>query len=263
MRVGISGLAVSNAGGLGRLARTAICALASARPDWELHIYLRGEGDIEALHEECGATYAGVLDQATVHLPPPGWRARLLLEELDLPRRFATIKLDAYLGLDFTLATRRLAPIEAVMVPDLLPFTQPKSVSWKARWLYRRGLRQSLQLGARIVCISEQTRERFVAMFERHLEDNNPVADWATLNVIHPALSPKLLALAESSAVHDRPLQVRGSHASFSGPGQYLLYVGDFGPRKNVKLLVDVYRSMVEQGKYGGSLVLAGGDGRY
>ena len=76
--------------------------------------------------------------------------------------------------------------------------------------------------------------------------------------VIHPALSPRLLELAEASAVHDRPLQVRGTRATVTDPGAYLLYVGDCGPRKNVPLLVSVYRNMVEQGLYGGSLVLVG-----
>jgi glycosyltransferase involved in cell wall biosynthesis len=271
VRVGISGLAVGNGGGLGRLARTSIIALAAARPDWELHIYLRARDEIATLHAECGAQYADVLDRATVHLPPPAWRHRLVLEEIDLPRQFTPLKLDSYLGLDFTLPRRQLAPVEAVLLPDLLPFTQPKSVSLRARVLYRRGIKRALQRGARLICISEKTRQQLLGYDRRDGALSPPEVESASRGrqggppavVIHPALSPSLLELAGASAVHDRPLQVRGTLASLTVPGPYLLYVGDCGPRKNVPLLVGVYRSMVEDGQYAGSLVLVGGNGRH
>lgn len=231
-----------------------LLALAAARPDWELHVYLRDPEHQRLLADECSRDTAPLLDVPRFHFAPTPWVNRLLVEEFDLPRRFAPLNLDAYLGLDFTLPTRRLARREAVVLPDLLPFTHPRTVSPRARWLYRRGIRRAVQREARLLCISELTRTELARLF--------PAAE-SRASVVQPALSPRLLQLAEAASQRDYAVQVRGTLGSVSAPRQFLLYVGDSGPRKNVGLLTAVYRSMVEQGSYCGSLVLVGGDGRY
>jgi glycosyltransferase involved in cell wall biosynthesis len=274
VRVGISGLAVSNSGGLGRLARTSIIALASARPDWELYVYLRSHDDVTALRDECDTESLPLVDNLRVHFPSSTWRARLVLEELDLPRQLRPLKLDTYLGLDFTLPTKKMADVQAVMLPDLLPFTHPRTVSMRARLLYRRGIKRAIARGARMICISEKTREQLDAFVgvaparpqlasEGSRDRAGRAGATPTTYVIHPAISPRLLQLADAALVRDRPLQVRGTHCSVTDPGRYLLYVGDNGPRKNVALLCSVYRSMVERGEYPGSLILAGCDGKH
>jgi glycosyltransferase involved in cell wall biosynthesis len=254
VRVGISGLAIGNAGGLGRLSRTYLLALAGARPEWDLHVYLRDSDHLHQLADECDRDTRPLLDHLQFHFAPARWLNRVLLEELDLPRQFRGLTLDAYLGLDFTLPSAKLAPLEAVVIPDMLPFTHPGTVSFRARWLYRRGIRRSISRGARLLCISAHTQSDLHRQFPDSADRSS---------VIRPALSARLARLVESSSEREYKLQVRGTLGSVIDPSRFLLYVGDFGARKNVGLLVSVFRSMVERGEYAGSLVLVGGDGRH
>jgi len=252
--VGISGLAISHISGLGRLNRTIILALAYAAPTWRLHVYLREPEQLKYLAKEAGARESDLPGNITPHYPSNGWVNRFLLEEYDLPRRLGRLPLDAYLGCDFTLPPRAVARRELVVVPDLLPFTRPRTVSWRARLLYRRGLRRSIRRQATLLCISNRTLAALNSVFPHH---------HCATRVLWPALSPRLIDLASRSQVVDRPLQARGSLHAAIAPGPYLLYVGADGPRKNLRLLVSLHRRLVLDGAYKGSLVVAGGNGRF
>ena len=252
MRLGISALAASNTTGLGRLARTYLLALAWAAPDWEIHVYFRSQADLKLLVDECDVRHKAMLDVLIPHfhrLPAGG---RLAAEEWDIPRQFAPLSLDAYLGLDFTLPARRVATREYAILPDMLPVTRPGTLGWRARWLYQRGIERALERKAGMICISEQTRRRFL--------EYAPGAGCPTW-VVYPALSPRL----EQYAAVDPPdltrLQVMGSLNQTGVLRNYLLSVGVAGRRKNTALLVDIHREIVLQGDYDGSLVLVGGDG--
>ncbi len=254
VRVGISGLAVSNRSGLGRLSRIYVLALALAEPEWELHLYLRSPHDLQLLRDECDRASSGLVEQFIAHFPPLPGLNRLLLEEWDLPRQFAPLQLDAYLGCDFNLPPRRVAVREVAILPDLLPFTQPGTISWRARWLYQRGIRRSAARAQSLLCISQHTRQELVRRF--------PQLDGAA-RVVYPALSPRLWQLARQEQHADHPPQVHGSLHGFATSGRFILAVGTLGARKNTELLVRVYSAVVHAGDYRGSLVLVGGDGRY
>lgn len=253
MRIGVSGLAVSNQAGLGRLARICIIALAACSIEHEIHVYLRKKPDIELLEQECSNSSAKCLKDIHLHYPGMGGLNRLILEEWLLPRTFQALDLGAYLGLDFTLPPGQMAPREAVMVPDLLPFTSPQTVSWRARWLYRRGIRRSIVRHAQLLCISQGTRDE--------LQRLNP--DAGSMHVVYPAISPRLMSRATKMHDAGKPVQVRGTQHGFRARGGFLLSVGVAGRRKNTDLLVQTYKEIVYGGHYSGPLVLVGGDGRY
>jgi len=253
MRIGVSGLAVSNQAGLGRLARICIIALATAAVDSEVHLYLRRSTDYELLEQECSNRSARCLEGLKLHFPRIAGLNRLLLEETLLPRAFQPLNLDAYIGLDFTLPPRRIAPVEAVILPDLLPFTRPQTVSWRARWLYRRGISRSIGRSARLLCISNATRAELTRLYP----------GIRSARVIYPAISPTLLARATKMHDAGKPVQVRGTRHGFRARGGFLLSVGVAGRRKNTDLLVQTYKEIVNDGHYKGPLVLVGGDGRY
>ncbi len=260
MRIGISGLALGNPTGLGRLSRIYVLALAEAAPDWDLHVYARSSSDFDLVQEEGGQRAAAHLAKVILHLPQgpakapiPGLQ-RILQEHRDLPAQFRPLNLDAYLGCDFTLPQQAIAARELVLIPDVLPFTHPATVSWRARLLYRSGIRRSLKRKASLLCISRHTAQIMARLF--------PSAG-GRLQVVYPALSPRLLQLAQQHSHGDYALQVLGSLNNLRDPGNYLLAVGTRGPRKNTSLLVELYRQLVLGGHYRGSLVLVGGDGSH
>lgn len=254
VRAGVSGLAVSNRAGLGRLSRVYLLALAEAWPQWELHVFFRCREDLEALRAECGSAGSDLPSCLIPHFPPVAGLNRLLLEEFLLPAAFAPLRLDAYLGCDFTLPPRRLANREAVVVPDLLPFTRPGTVGWRARWLYRRGLVRAQARQASLLFISRHAQGSYERLFGPAPEGSQ---------IAYPALSPRMQALAARARLEDHPLQVIGTHARLIDPGRFILYVGRNDARKNLPLLVSAYCQLVQSAAYRGSLVLAGGDGRY
>jgi glycosyltransferase involved in cell wall biosynthesis len=259
VRIGIGALAVGNKSGLGRLARTFLLALAveiESNPELagsELYVYFRHRDDLKLLVEECGGRDPAVLNVIRPHFPTlPG--GRVVWEEFDIPRTFADAGLDVWLGLDFTLPARQVAPLEAVVLPDLLPFTRPATVGWRARLLYRNGIRRAIQRGARFICISETTRQKLVE-FAPQTETRAAV--------VYPPLSPTLAHYAGDDPMDMTRLQIMGSLNMASSLGPFLLSVGTLGPRKNTQLLVNIHRELVLDGTYRGSLVLIGGDGRY
>ena len=261
MRIGVSGLAVNNPAGLGRLSRTYLLALASAAPDAELHVYLRAPADLSLIRDECDRESQPLTERLIPHYPAPlcRWSVlrpahRLLMEEWDLPRQFLPLKLDAYLGCDFTLPPQPMAPREAVVLPDLLPFTKPYAVSWQAGWLYRRGITRSIRRRAALLCISRATQSALALRFPDAIKQSR---------VIYPALSPRLMQLAGRAHTADHALQVQGSLHALVAPGPFVLAVGVQGPRKNTALLVQTYLEAVMKDEYRGSLVLVGGDGRF
>ncbi|MCC7478305.1 glycosyltransferase family 4 protein [bacterium] len=256
MRVGMSGFAVGNSAGLGRASRTYILGLLHARPDWDFHLYLRSPEHLQMLKEEAGTQLKPLLERLNLHYPSAlmGSLNRVLQENFDLPRRLRRVRPDVYLGLDFTLPPAPVCEKEAAVIYDLLPITRPETVSWRARLLYSKAIRRAVERQARLVCISDFTR--------RQLEENFPGRELDT-QVVRLALSPHVWSNAISAAEQDHVLQVRGSQAVLCDPGRYLLYVGACGPRKNLDLLTESFRRLVESGQYNGSLVLAGGDGRY
>jgi glycosyltransferase involved in cell wall biosynthesis len=254
VRLGISALAASNTTGLGRLARTYLLALAAAAPDWEMHAYFRSPADLKLLVDECDVRHKEMLDVLIPHFLALPVGGRLAAEEWDIPKQFGALNLDAYLGLDFTLPARAMAPREFTVLPDMLPVTRPGTLGWRARWLYQRGIQRAIERRAGLICISQQTRQRF-----QEYAAGSGCPTW----VVYPALSPRL----EQYAAVDPPdltrLQVMGSLNQTGVLRSYLLSVGTAGRRKNTGLLVDIHREIVLQGDYAGSLVLVGGDGSF
>lgn len=249
VRIGLSGLSVSNPTGLGRLARIYLIALANAAPDWELHVYFRSPACREALLAECDRDTCGCCEAIVAHYPPMPGLNRVVLEEYDLPRQFAKLDLDAYLGCDFTLPGWKVARREYIVFPDMLPFTKPGTVNWRAQWLYRRGIKRSLARQAQVVTISSYSANTLSTLFPQS----------AAAKVIYPALSPRLWRFAQNQEA-DHALQVRGTFANIQRPGPFILSVGVAGKRKNTRLLVETHTNLVRQKSYQGSLVLVGGD---
>jgi glycosyltransferase involved in cell wall biosynthesis len=254
VRVGISALAASNTAGLGRLARTYLLALAAAVPDWELHAYFRSPADLKLLVEECDLRHREMLDVLVPHFLSTPIGGRLAAEEWDIPRQFGPLGLDAYLGLDFTLPSRPVAAREYAVLPDMLPITRPGTLSWRARWLYRRAIDRAIERKAGLICISRQTEQRFQEFAG---------GSGCPTYVVYPALSPRLEQYAATDPPDLTRLQVLGSLNQTGVLRSYILSVGVAGRRKNTALLVDIHREIVLQGDYAGSLVLVGGDGSF
>lgn len=112
----------------------------------------------------------------------------------------------------------------------------------KNSWLKTIYFRLMLWVVARrtkfVFAVSETTRRDFLAEVGQHFSDKVGVS-------------------LEAPIV--RSLQASPSQsASFSLPDQFLLYVGDRRPHKNLKRIIDLFILLREKGSYQGNLIIAG-----
>ncbi|MEZ5338395.1 MAG: glycosyltransferase [bacterium] len=257
MKLGIGALAAGNPTGLGRLCRNAVIGLAASAAGHEVHVFLRDASDQERIREEATPPLRLALDALHYHIgsfPRIPFLQRYWLEQQWIPQLAHELGIDAYLGCDFSLPGSLTFRRRLVLLPDMLPFTRPETVSLAAGVLYRRAIAHAVRSGAGLLCISEATRTNLLERFPG-------AADQA--DVLYPPLSPILWTYASRHGSVDLDMQVQGSLHMFKSQRPYILAVGVRGPRKNTDLLVRIYRELVLSGDYGGSLVLAGGDGEF
>lgn len=257
VKLGIGALAAGNPTGLGRLCRNAVIGLAEAGDGHEIHVFLRSESDRRLIEEEATPPLRSALDRLHWHygtVPRMPVVQRYLLEQRWIPAQAAQLGLDAYLGCDFSLPRGLRIRRRMVILPDMLPFTHPGTVSFTAGILYRQAIRHAVSSGAALLCISDATRRLLLERFQQ-------AADQA--ETLLPPMSPMLWTYADRNGSIDLGMQVQGSLHMYKSQRPYILAVGVRGLRKNTDLLVRIYRELVLSGDYKGSLVLAGGTGEY
>lgn len=108
---------------------------------------------------------------------------------------------------------------------DLIPLTPYFDLPWHMRARFRQAIRHALKRSIRVVCISRATRTHVMKEFG---------IDGNQLEVIYPPLDVfpyrgSIPAEKESNLVE----------------GDYLLYVGNRNPHKNLKCLLDAYRILL------------------
>lgn len=122
-------------------------------------------------------------------------------------------------------------------VCDLIPLTPFFDLPWHMRARFRFAVRHALARSVRTVCISQATRDHVAKEFG---------AGTDSLEVIHPPLDFPVLD-CPAGAGEDRPIV----------EGDYLLYVGNRNPHKNLGCLLDAFR-MLAHDFPGFRVVLAG-----
>jgi len=112
-------------------------------------------------------------------------------------------------------------------VCDLIPLTPFFDLPWHMRARFRIAVRHALKRSVRTVCISRATRDHVAKEF-----DVGP----GTLEVIYPPLDiPEEAASAE-----------RGGKQPIV-EGDYILYVGNRNPHKNLRCLFDAFRLLLPE----------------
>ncbi len=112
-------------------------------------------------------------------------------------------------------------------VCDLIPLTPFFDLPWHMRARFRLAVRHALARSARTVCISQGTRDHVVKEFG---------TGTGSLEVIHPPLNF---------------LRRDGAAEAGAGPpivpGEYLLYVGNRNPHKNLRCLLEAFRILAPE----------------
>ncbi len=112
-------------------------------------------------------------------------------------------------------------------VCDLIPLTPFFDLPWHMRARFRFAVRHALKRSVRTVCISQATRDHVVKEFGIGTD---------SLELVHPPLDfPSGNVPAEAGG--ERPIV----------EGDYLLYVGNRNPHKNLRCLLDAFRILAPE----------------
>lgn len=229
VRVGLLADTVARPGGIGRYTRELLTAL-GRRADVRLVVAAPSSA------REVVADLAGSSLDAFLAVPGGGQLAVALWERYGSRARFARA------GVDLVHGTKHLVPrgvrATVLTVHDVMTLTRPQESRLAKRLLLPAQYRASLRQATRLVAVSGATRDCLRAL--------DPT--WAGKTVVVP------------NGMSDHLLDARAEPVAALEGSRFALVVGDLSPRKNVRMLLDVW----EDGPpVAGGLRLAvlGGDG--
>lgn len=181
-------------------------------------IYTSGRSDVRRLPLSPRFAVIPAVQPLNLRLARIGW------EQVRLPGLLRRA------GVDVLHAPAYVAPLAApcpvvLTIHDLHVYTHPTCCTWLNRLHYRLLMPASIRRAAALVVYSEHVRAQVTRRF--------PCAA-GKLHVIPPGV-PRVFQRAPSAETLDR---VR---ARYRLPPRYLLFVGDYAPRKNLPRLMEAF----------------------
>jgi glycosyltransferase involved in cell wall biosynthesis len=223
-------------GGVGRYVASLVDHLARAGADLHLAVQVRDRDH-----------FAALLDARRVHALP-GWAARrparLLWEQLGLPRLARQVGADVVHSPHYTLPLLRRAPV-VVTVHDATFFTSPQLHQAVKAWFFRGWTRIAVRRATGLVMPSSATASELRRLL-------GPIA--APIEVIPHGVDRSRFHPPDASAV-------TAVREQLDVPGDFLCFLGTLEPRKNVPALVRAWVAACAGRADPPVLVLAGAPG--
>ena len=240
MRIGFDAKrAFFNDTGLGNYSRTLIKALAEHYPQNSYYLYSPKEPKEQFMKPQ---------DNVELHLPsdltgkilPSVWRSMLLGDTL------RNDKIDVYHGLSHELPANigKSGAKSVVTVHDLINFRFPELYNAIDRAIYEKKLKAACNNADKVVAISEQTKADIIEFIGTPAEK---------IEVVYQSCAPAFFIQWTNA-------QLTTLRAKLYLPERYVLYVGSFAERKQVKELIKDYHQLQQDDLY---LVLVGNGGAY
>ena len=153
--------------------------------------------------------------------------ARIAFEHLRLPRLLRRDAVEVLHAPAYIVPLAATCPV-ILTLHDLHVFTHPQCCRFENRLYYRLFLTRSLRKAAHIVVFSDHVRRTVLARY-----------GWASdsISVIPPGFERQFAPHVANAAVQ----RVRQKYGL---PPQYLLFVGDIAPRKNLTRLLQAFRTI-------------------
>ncbi|ULA64050.1 MAG: putative Phosphatidylinositol N-acetylglucosaminyltransferase [Nitrospira sp.] len=168
---------------------------------------------------------------------------RLASQQIFLPAAATLWGADVVHSPSFIMPYLRGMARHVLTVHDMTSFSHPQChIALRRSALYRRMVLVSLNRADVVVAPSQATRQAILEFL--------PNLDPDRIHVTVPGIGEEFRPCD--------PASVRGVVARLALPDPYILYVGTLEPRKNIPVLVEAYRRLVEAGAIKERLVLAG-----
>ncbi len=156
---------------------------------------------------------------------------RWLWEYISLPREFKYFKLDLYHSMDLGIP-RYGRGVYLATVHDILPYLYPQTCQISPQQLFKYRLKLwSLKRADHIIAISEYTKNDLVVKLGLSAR-RITVIPYGIADIFHP------IDIRESRRVIKDKFKIEYP---------YILYVGAFGPTKNISVLLRSFRHVVDR----------------
>lgn len=166
---------------------------------------------------------------------------KLLFNLFRLPKALKKIKADCYLFLAFPppLFFKRRRIISTIH--DLCCWDYPETMTFGSRWYFRVCFKSAVKKSKKIITVSEFSKERIKDKYDCPSDK---------IAVCYSGLSESFLNFSKNPDcnVFDK----------YNLPQKYILSLSTIEPRKNLRLLLDAYSSLMQEDNQIIDLVLAG-----
>jgi len=163
-----------------------------------------------------------------------------LWDQVQLPLRMKKERIDVFLTPYFKAPLAAPSPV-VLIINDLIPLFFPEEHGWLSRTYFRLMSGIATRRADRIVAISMKTKEDLLKFFRLPAP---------RISVVHLGLEERFRRQESSPAEITK---------KYGLPQQYILYVGNLSPHKNVKGLVQAYSLLPESLRKRHKLVLVSG----
>ena len=225
MRVAIDGKRYYlNSSGLGRYSRSLINQLISIGDEENLEIILyRPKGNVKFVPKS-----QSHLTEIKADYFFPGHLGNAIWRFTKLPSLINNSRYDLFHGPSHVLPGKLKCPSVVTML-DLIFIRYPKYLKAWDRNSYRISFEKSAQLADHIISISEATKADLINFFGIK-EDK--------ISVIYPGFDA-VFSMLQQQKLDEIKIK-------FKLPGDYILYVGNIEPRKNILKLAQAFNSLQE-----------------
>lgn len=157
--------------------------------------------------------------------------SRLIWEQTVLPGLVEKSRVDLLHSLHYTKPLR-LSCASVVTFHDMTYYLYPQMHTMRRRMVFPTAMRISARQADALISVSESTRQDMIRLLDVH-----PDKVFTTPLGVDPSFK-----------VTDNENKLRQVAEKYSLPEQFILYLGTIEPRKNLPLLIQIYKQLVDEG---------------
>jgi glycosyltransferase involved in cell wall biosynthesis len=234
MRIGIDATALPpQPVGAGNYIIQLIRALAAQESDHDFVVFAQPRGqDMIALPE------GSPVERVTVEERSPG--SRLIWEQVQFPKLIRVSGVELLHSTHYTRPTW-LACKSVVTFHDMTFFLYPELHTWARRFYFPKMMRMSASRADELITVSDSTRDDIVRLLG---------IDPKKITTTHLGVNPGYKPIDDQN-------KKRSVIEKYALPEKFILFVGLVEPRKNLPVLIDAFKRLIDE-EFNFKLILVG-----
>ncbi|MBE5881055.1 MAG: glycosyltransferase family 4 protein [Lachnospiraceae bacterium] len=174
---------------------------------------------------------------------------KLYFNQVVLLKYLNKTKADRYVFIAFPAPLLFRKKNSTSVIFDMVCWDCPETMTTKAKYYFRAGITHAAKISDQIITISEFSKKRIVQRFPK-------VSD--KIHIVYCGVDEQYIEETEKNVTEESLEAVRGK---YNLPENYILCLSTVEPRKNMRLLIEAYDELIQEGKITEKLVIVGRKG--